>query len=97
MKAEQPNYLRLRGKNGEVVTVDLRTGKAYTETPVQPKHRDEARIQRRRESTAKLMRQLDEEREASLRRNQNDGCFGALLAMLMGAEAIVGIVRQWVG
>lgn len=93
---EQPNYLRLRGKNGEVVTVNLRNGKAYVETP-QPKRRDEARIQRRRESTEKLMRQLEEEREANSSSAQNDGCFGALLALLMGASAIVGIAQQWVG
>jgi hypothetical protein len=96
MKREQPDYLRLRGKNGDVVTVDLRTGNAYIKT-TQPKRRDEDRIRRRHESTAKLMRQLEEEREESRKRNQNDGCFGALLALLMGAGAIVGIAGQWVG
>jgi hypothetical protein len=46
---------------------------------------------------AKLDRQLEEEREESRKRNQNDGCFGVLLALLMGAGAIVGIAGQWVG
>lgn len=106
MKREQPNYLRLRGKNGEVVAVDLRTGKAYVEN-TQPKRRDEARIQRRHESTARLMRQLDEEREESLRRNQKPGCFcmfllplalGILLASIPGrAYACSGWIDCWLG
>jgi hypothetical protein len=96
MKKEQPDYLRLRGKNGDVVTVNLRNGNAYIET-TQPRRRDEARIRRRHEDLAKLDRRLEEEREESRKRNQNDGCFGVLLALLMGAGAIVGIAGQWVG
>jgi hypothetical protein len=35
---------------------------------------------------------LEAERAAS-----KDGCFGVLLALLLGAGAIVGIAGQWVG
>jgi hypothetical protein len=31
------------------------------------------------------------------RERRNDGCFGVLLALLLGAGAIVGIAAQWGG
>lgn len=60
-------------------------GRKYT-------HRDMKRdIQRR-----KIRRMIAEQR-AEREANKKPGCFGVLLALLMGAGAIVGIAQQIVG
>lgn len=55
-------------------------------------HHDMKRdIQRR-----KIRRMIAEQR-AEREANKKPGCFGVLLALLMGAGAVVGIAQQWIG
>lgn len=75
---------RERRNDGRIRYPSSIDGKKYTT-------RDMVRDNKRRAFPGEKAR-LEAERAAS-----KDGCFGVLLALLLGAGAIVGIAAQWGG
>ena len=78
---------RQRRNDGRVRHASSVDGKKYTT-------RDMVRDYQR-QKVRRVMAEQRAEREADAARR--NGCFGVLLALLMGAGAIVTISQQWVG